>query len=324
MALKDIIGHEQPLKILRGHIKRNHIAHAYLFTGEEGIGKRLTAINFAKTLNCLKNQGTEIDCCDECLSCIKIDKLSHPDVFIIESTDGQIRVDIIRNLEESLSYKAFEGRWKIAIIDDAETLNQSAANAFLKTLEEPPTKTILILISSMPELIPETILSRCQRIKFTPIPLDRMKELLQDKDQRDFKKIMTLTMLSGGRPGWCLRKDLIQRRDRVFREFKRLITSAEDDSWEGKESMEEWFEWVHLWLRDIAVLKATGDVELLINQDMRKELEVISKNAELNAILKLSEAFYRIKEFLRFNLNKRITLLHTHLLLKKTLGRIDA
>ncbi|HDK41429.1 MAG TPA: DNA polymerase III subunit delta', partial [Nitrospirae bacterium] len=192
MALKQVIGQERALKILRRCIAKNRIAHAYLFAGEDGIGKKLTAVNFAKTLNCRNNaddslftagekekSAVEADSCDNCSSCVKIDKRSHPDVFFIAPENGQIKVNAIRRLEESLSYKAFEGNWKIAVIDGAETLNQSAANAFLKTLEEPPGRSVLVLISSMPELVPLTVRSRCQRINFSPLPLKKMGELLE-------------------------------------------------------------------------------------------------------------------------------------------------
>jgi len=355
MALRDIIGHEHAIGILRGCITRNRIAHAYMFTGEDGIGKRLTAINFAKALNCQKTvtsyklQGTSknpkseiitIDSCDKCPSCIKIDKLfhpedlintkdeeelkkmlfiSHPDVVLVKPYKGEIRIEIIRRLEEFLAYKAFEGRWKMVIIDEAETLNQSAANAFLKTLEEPPGQSVLILISSMPKLIPETILSRCFRINFSPLPISRLNELLRPGDQES--RAMLLSALSAGKPARILNGSLFEMRDRLFDAFKTLMYQMKDDLWEGRDSMEEWFDWVHLWIRDIAVWKATNRTDLLINQDLRQEIMDISKKAELNDILRLSRIFYRIKESLRFNLNKKITLYHTHCLLKETFGR---
>jgi DNA polymerase-3 subunit delta' len=346
MALKDIIGQEQALTFLTGCIKRNRLAHAYLFSGEDGIGKKLAAINLAKALNCQKYQNTllvksneinkksyhtshtthdEIDCCDECPSCMKIHKLSHPDVFFITGTNGQIKVDAIRKLIEALAYKAFEGKWKIVIIDEADTLNQSAVNAFLKTLEEPPEQSLIILISSRPELLPETILSRCHRIQFSPLPIKEMSKLLEEKlieqkNQIHEKDAQVLSMLSGGRPGWVLSTSVLEKRDRLFAEFKTLVENMEEDIWGSRESMEEWFEWAHLWLRDIAVLKATGNPALLINQDREKEFRALLKKASLNDILKLAKTFYDIKEFLRFNLNKRVTLQYTHLLLKQTLG----
>jgi len=350
MALRDIIGQEQALEILRGNIAKNRIAHTYLFTGEDGIGKKLTAINFAKVLNCTQNTdkrslGSEIDCCDECPSCKKINKSIHPDVFLITHAGGQIKVDVIRRLEESLSHKVFEGKWKVVIIDGAETLNQFAANAFLKTLEEPPDKSLLILISSMPEIITETIRSRCQRINFSPLPFEKMIGLLEQRTKRRIQNIdnppsppfakggmggfdselltpnsqlRLLSILSCGRPGWAVSEGLTERRDIIFDEFKKLLSGMKEDLWEDSDSMKEWFEWVHLWLRDIAVFKATNRVDLLINQDKERDIQDISKKAELNDILKLSSILSNIKGLLRFNLNKQVILYHTHLLLKTT------
>ncbi|MEE8328607.1 MAG: DNA polymerase III subunit delta' [Thermodesulfovibrionia bacterium] len=329
MALKNIVGQERALEILRRSIAKNRLAHAYLFTGEDGIGKKLTAINLAKMLNCAQNTASPtphtIDCCDECPSCIKIDRKIHPDVHLISPDNGQIKIGTIRKLGDSLSYKAFEGKWKIAIIDNADTLNQSAANAFLKTLEEPPHKSLLFLISSMPELIPSTIRSRCQRINFLPLPHKEMDELLRHKYSKEGSKIhskqaILISMLSGGRPGWALSNDLIERRDRSFDELKSLLGEIEEDLWADRDSMEEWFDWIQLWLRDIAVFNATGRAELLINQDKETEIKNISKKAELKNILKLSDTFYNIKDALRFNLNKQLTLYHTYFLLKKTFG----
>ncbi|GMR03293.1 MAG: DNA polymerase III subunit delta' [Thermodesulfovibrionia bacterium] len=333
MALEDIVGQERALEILRRSIVKNRLAHAYLFTGEDGIGKKLTAINFAKTLNCQNNLTPHtsrltphaIDCCDECPSCTKIDRTIHPDVFLIAPENGQIKIRAIRKLGESLSYKAFEGKWKIAVVDSADALNQSAANAFLKTLEEPPHQSLLVLISSLPELIPSTVRSRCQRINFLPLSHKKMDELLRYKHSKEGLKIhskqaMLISMLSGGRPGWALSNDLIERRDRTFDEFKSLLGGIEEDLWIDRSSMEEWFDWVQLLLRDVAVYNATGRPDLLINQDKEKEIKNISKKAELQDILKLSDALYNIKDALRFNLNKQLTLYHTYFLLKKTFG----
>jgi len=265
MALKDIIGQDRPVNILKGCIAKERIPHALLFAGDEGIGKRLTAINFAKALNCLgvtgevlqepdnflfdvpgtehdgAEQKTETDACDKCPSCKKIASGNHPDIFIIgpEGDGGQITVQAIRQLEESLSYKPFEGRWKIAIIDDADRLNQSAANAFLQTLEEPSAQSILILISSRPDLLLPTIRSRCQMISFSPLPVDTMGRLLKEKfGDMDDERARLLSVLSGGRLGYALGDNLINQRERCFSIFRQLLESLEEEPWEDKETME--------------------------------------------------------------------------------------
>ena len=343
MALKDIIGQEKALNILRGCINKERIPHAIFFAGDEGIGKKLTAINFAKALNCTgtsagaglfsdgedgsDEQGIEFrDACDKCPSCMKIDKGSHPDVFTVipEGDGGQITVSAIRQLEESLSYKPFEGEWKIAIIDNADRLNRSAANAFLKCLEEPSQKSILILISSRPDTMLATIRSRCQKINFTPLPIDTMSRLLREKHAEfDHEQASLLSTLSGGRLGYALNENLIAQRDWSFDIFFQMLGATEDNIWEDRNAMEEWFEWGQLLLRDIAVYKTTGRADLLINRDKADEIKKMSDVSELKYILKLSREFYTIKERLHFNLNKQLTFNYTSLLLKEMLGKKD-
>lgn len=351
MALKDVIGQDKAVNILRGCIARERIPHALFFAGDEGIGKRMTAVNFAKALNCNGVMGhepgakddllfldsepqspepqlqTEYEACDACPSCAKIDKGNHPDVFFIgpEGDGGQITVSAIRKLEESLSFKPFEGRWKIAIIDNADRLNPSAANAFLQTLEEPSPQSILILISSRPDMLLETIRSRCQRINFSPLPVDTMSVLLEEKLERfDHEEAMLLSRLSGGRLGYALNENLVGRRDWSFDILQQMTGRLEDDVWEDRETMEEWFEWTQLWLRDIAVMKSTGRTDLLINQDRINDIKAVSRAAVLKDVLKLARELYNIKRKLFFNLNKQVTLNYTGLLLKKRLGMSEA
>ena len=319
MALKDVIGQDRALDILRGSVARGRIAHAYLFTGQEGVGKRFTALNIAKMLNCqqpVMQPAHLIDCCDRCNSCLKIERGIHPDVIIIEPKEGQIRVDTIRELERSISYRPFEGNWKVAIIDGAESFNPSASNAFLKTLEEPPAHSILILLSSIPELIPSTIRSRCQRLHFSPLPIENMMEFLKEKGIQDG----LLGILSGGSLGRILTDDLLSKREWSFQGLKSLLGDIEGlDIWEDRTSIEEWFDWIFVWLRDIAVFKSTGNAGFLINRDKEAEIREISEGATLRDILRLSEELYTIKDQLRFNLNKQILLYYISLLLKNVL-----
>ncbi len=337
MALREIIGQEKAISILKGCIMKNRIPHALLFAGDEGIGKRLTAVNFAKALNCRGTEDSEdlfstgggpdtgnIDACDKCPSCRKTDKAGHPDVFIIkpEGDGGQITVSAIRQLEESLSYKPFEGKWKVAIIDNADRLNPSAANAFLQTLEEPTPQSILILITSRPDIMLATIRSRCQRINFTPLPVDVMQGLLKERLEKfDSDQSTLLSLLSGGRLGYALDENLIAQRDRSFEIFRQMLGRLEEDVWDNRDDMEKWFEWGDLWLRDIAVFKATGRADFLINRDKEDEITEICRGAVLKDILKLARELYNIKRRLNFNLNKQLTFNYTSLLLKKMLGR---
>jgi len=341
MALKDIIGQDRALHILKGCKRRNRIPHAMLFAGDEGVGKMLTAVNFAKALNCNKEAGDELfadhenagsdysgierlDACDECPSCRKIDKHNHPDVFVItpEGAGRQINVAAIRNLGESLSFKPFEGNWKVAIVDDADRLNQSSANAFLQTLEEPSSQSVLILVSSRPDMLLPTIRSRCHRINFSPLPLDKMSTLLNERF-KDFSidQTMLLSTLSGGRLGYALNEDLIEKRDRSFEILNLLVGRLEEDVWDDRDAMEEWFDWAQLWLRDIAVFKATERTDLLINRDKEIEIKAFARETTLRNILTLAREIYNLRKQLYFNLNKQLTLNYTSLLFKRNLGK---
>ena len=343
MAFKNIIGQERALLILKGFIVKGRIPHALLFAGDEGIGKRLTAVNFAKTLNCSpskeddlfsvaeeENTGSDAtlntDACETCPSCQKIENGSHADVFFIspEGDGGQITVAAIRQLQESLSYKSFEGNWKIAIIDNAEKLNPSAANAFLQTLEEPSPLSLFMLISSRPEMLLPTIRSRCQRINFSPLPIATMSRMLQEEfDIEGHDRSHLLSTLSGGKLGYALNENLLEKREWSFDIFQEMIGSLEEDVWENREAMEEWFDWAQLWLRDISVYKSTGRSDIIINQDKISEIAAIAGGSSLKDILKLAREFYNIKKKLAFNLNKQLTLNYTSLLMRKMLGNTN-
>lgn len=348
MALKDIIGQEKAIDILQGCIARGRVPHALLFAGDEGIGKRLTAINFAKALNCQRVQSPESrvsskglfedaefqtsnspfhtpsDSCDQCPSCTKVENGNHPDVYLIESEgDGdQITVSAIREFEGSLAYKPFEGGYKIAIIDNAERLNLAAANAFLDTLESPPPQSVLILVSSRPDMLLPTIRSRCQRLHFNPLPLHVMSALLREKfNKHDVEQSQLLSALSGGRLGYALNENLITQRDRSFSALKQMLCSS-DEAEDG--DLEELLDWAQVWLRDMAVFRATGRAELLMNSDREDEIKTIIQGCALKGILKLARELYNIRGNTRFNLNEKLTRNYTGLLIRKRLGRIDA
>ena len=172
MAFKDIPRQTQGVQLLQRSLARGRLGHAYLFTGDHLDDVELLARTLAKTLNCLnpvKTDGITTDCCDECLTCRKIDHESHADIHWArpESKSRVITVEQMRDLMQQIQLKPTEAEYKVTIIAGADRLNPQAANAFLKTLEEPPSKSILILLSTEPSRILETILSRCLRLNFS-------------------------------------------------------------------------------------------------------------------------------------------------------------
>ena len=172
MAFRDFSEQSQGVQLLQRSLARGRLGHAYLFTGDQIEALEELARTLAKTLNCqnpVKNGATATDCCDACLSCRKIAGENHPDIHWArpESKSRIITIDQTRELMREIQLKPAESPFKVAVIVGADRLNVQAANAFLKTLEEPPAKSVLILLSTEPSRILETILSRCLRLNFS-------------------------------------------------------------------------------------------------------------------------------------------------------------
>jgi DNA polymerase-3 subunit delta' len=256
------------------------------------------------------------DACDKCESCLKIASGSHPDVQLISPEERQIRIEEVRKIDEVLSYKPFEGIMKIVIVDDADTMNNAAANAFLKTLEEPPKESIIILISSRPDRLPSTIRSRCSRINFRTLSSESCIKLLKGKiPEEDLEYV---TRLSMGRPGIALSTDIKKDRESFLKLLEDMM-NAEKDSWSSREEIEQWFEFLLTLLRDIAVLKISGTPSQLINEDLMEYLLNLGKSADLKVIIEMYKELNLLKGLLFFNLNKSITWNYTSSLLRKGL-----
>ncbi|MBI5788339.1 MAG: DNA polymerase III subunit delta' [Candidatus Schekmanbacteria bacterium] len=162
MGWNQIKGQNRVVKILCRALAQKRLPHAYLFYGIEGVGKKLTALHLAKVVNC--RQQTE-EPCGICPACHKVDKAIHPDVILIQPEEGEsIKIEQIRRLQEEIAYKPFEGYFKVWIIDQADKMTQQAANCLLKTLEEPPASSLIILLAVQEESLLPTIISRCQTL----------------------------------------------------------------------------------------------------------------------------------------------------------------
>lgn len=202
----DICGQEKVVDFLKSAIKNNRVGHAYIFAGPDALGKETIANQFIKSLMCAGTGETKP--CNDCAVCRQINNLTHPDVFrlgrIINDKTGKWRYDIIidqiRELKYKLSQGSFLSGWKVAIISEAELLNINSANAFLKVLEEPTPKTIIILIVSDISAVPKTIASRCQVLNCLPVARQEIKDYLLSKEVKE-DIAERATRLALGRPG---------------------------------------------------------------------------------------------------------------------------
>lgn len=181
MAFSDILSHDRESTILRRAVKGGRVAHAYLFAGIDGIGKRKAARELARALNCARRT-EDGDSCTECPSCLTFDNPGNLNYIEITPEKGYLKIDSIRELQKTLRYKT-DKETRVIVVDGADTMGKEPANAFLKTLEEPAPGTVIVLLSSRPSLLLPTIISRCQRINFSPLPSDSVATLLLNLDE---------------------------------------------------------------------------------------------------------------------------------------------
>src|SRR6516225_9962915 len=169
MAFRQITGHRPVLELLTRAVSRGSVPPTLIFSGPAGVGKRLAAVALAQALNCEERLGT--DACGKCSACTRIARGIHSDVLIIEPGEtGSIKVDQIREAIDRAAYRPFEGRRRIVIVDGADALVVEAQNALLKTLEEPPPSSVFVLVTSRPDLLLPTVLSRGHRLRFGALP----------------------------------------------------------------------------------------------------------------------------------------------------------
>jgi DNA polymerase-3 subunit delta' len=200
MTFGEIYGHGKAIAILKTVIKKDRIAHAYLFYGMEGVGKRTTAAVFARALNC----GAENPPCGDCASCRRAEHKNHPDIVTITEEGPIIKIGTVKELMAQMKFRPREGRMRVFIMPEADRMNPAAANALLKTLEEPSAGNVLLLTSARPHALPMTILSRCQHLRFPPLPREEVARFLQEKKSIAPDAAAILAASSGGSIGKAL------------------------------------------------------------------------------------------------------------------------
>jgi DNA polymerase-3 subunit delta' len=192
-----LIGHQKQWELLQKITKLGKIPHAFLFYGEEAIGKKKLALEFIKLLDC---QSSSSRPCQDCRSCQDIEKNASPDLVIVEPEEGEIKIGQIRELHKKLALRSYAAPFKAAIINQAHCMNQEAQSAFLKLLEEPKGQTILILVSEYPEALLPTILSRLETLKVSPLLDTEIEDYLKSQ-KVPVEKIKQLIFLASGKPG---------------------------------------------------------------------------------------------------------------------------
>ncbi len=304
MSFKEIWGQEKALNFLKRAFQSKRLAHAYLFVGPEGVGKKLTAFNLAKALNCL-TPPTPGDCCDQCPSCQKINAATHPDLVFIEPAGEVIKIGQLRDLQERLRFRPWEGRARICLLETAENMTAEAANAFLKTLEEPPADTYFFLITSRPHLLLPTIISRCQWVKFLSLTKDVITRILIEKHSLTQDKAIFLASLGEGSASHALslnqrfefskRLEWLKMLENLPQKSFREISAFSEEVARNEQS-NDLIELWKIWVRDLAVYKINTEKDenpnlALFNHDLPEQ---ISQEAQKYSWLDLDLLFKQL------------------------------
>ena len=315
MSFKKIKGQDRQIEILINAIKRRNVSHAYLFTGIPGIGKRTTATAMAKVLNCEVTNG---DFCDCCISCKKIEHRNHPDILWIEPEGDYIKIDQIRRMQEQIKYKPYEGKSKVVITDKAEKMNLQSSNCLLKTLEEPPPHTVLILLTTAPFQVLPTIRSRCQRVMFQPLSAELIVEVLREKQGGESGKLKLIASLAGGSIGKAIqwmergvlkeRKKLLEKINHLNKGYVTEILDLAESLGEDKETLIENLDLLRLWFRDLLIFKETAQPKHLINRDLKSDVSKIAYRSSLPALFEKVQTLNEAQLALQGNVNPRIAM----------------
>lgn len=318
MFFSYVYGHEGPVAFLRKSLERNRVAQGYLFHGMSGVGKKTTALAFAQALNCL---GTEKTTAEPCASCRKIDAGNHPDVLTVAPRGLFIKIDDIRDLGRRMSFRPLEARRRVVIIEEAHAMNSAAANALLKTLEEPASGNILILLTDRYDSLPATILSRCRKIRFAPLPVGTVEAFLRDRKKIDDDEAVVLAASSGGSIGRALNRNPDQ-----VRQFKEEVISLLDErTWnfsdnplapfsvvegfgEERTDVEERLDLLGEWLRDVLVCREMGSDDLLMHRDLADVTRAAATGLSRQDILKRIEAVHAARLAVQRNGNRQLVL----------------
>ncbi len=292
------MGHEWAVNLLEEHIRSGGVRHAYLFTGPAGVGKRTLVMRFAQALLCT-NPPVPGEFCGTCRPCKMTVQQQFPDLTILQAdtTGGEMKVDVIRELQHTLSLTPYESDRRVAILLRFQEANENAQNALLKTLEEAPGKSILLLTADTPENLLPTIVSRCELLRLRPLAVNSLADNLVERLSIQRDEAISLSRISGGRPGiavklqsdpnlnsnrrlWMdflitlLGETLAQRFEFVEKQVRLKNSNKEERDLLRMRLREAFIFWQSLW-RDV-MLQSSGLGNEIANVDYRPQIEKLA------------------------------------------------
>lgn len=310
-----IVGHDWAVALLQKSLAVGRVAHAYLFSGPPQIGKTRLALALAQALNC----GQPDAPCRKCASCRRIELGTHPDVRVIEGAGvgGNIKIDQVRALQREAVLSPYEASHRVYVLRRMDLATLEAANSLLKTLEEPPAHVVLILTALQAELLPETVVSRCQRIDLRPVPRPLVEQTLRNRGVSASQALL-LARLSDGRVGWALDASedqmVLRQRQQDLDQLIDLLTEgrvgrfdfaakAGRDADASRELLELWTSW---W-RDLLLVLGQGE-DHLVNVDRSDELRQRAEQTTMSEVRGVLVALQEALRQLDARVNPRLAL----------------
>jgi len=303
--------------MLQKAMVQGRIGQSYIFSGLAAIGKRTLALQFARALNCLRADGVP-DACGVCSSCKKMNSGNHPDVHIIQAQGQFIRIESIRFIQDQMTFKPLDGGRRVFILDDADKMNEPAANALLKTLEEPAADNFLILVTARPYFLPQTILSRCRHLRFNPLSNETVARFLTEQGRIEPQRAWLLAGLSGGSIGQALELDTEDMMS--FREgLVRLLTATGGKDplnllalasflGQDKKEIRQGLRILRSYFRDALVYRETAQDAMVGNRDHLPAVADLASRLTGEQLLQNIALVEKSNETIEMNVNKSLTL----------------
>lgn len=334
MAFDQIRGQQTAVTVLRQAWSNGRLAHAYLFIGPDGVGKRLAAVTLAKVMNCLSPPAPG-EACETCPSCTKINSSNHADVILLEPHGDVLKIDQVRTLQKMLQFHPLEGGRRACIIEAADRLNDAAANALLKTLEEPPDENHFFLLTSRPHALPPTILSRCQWVKFKPLSAAEIANIL-GAHGLETAQARFYASLAGGSAGRALelssRVDF-QRRLEWLKAFGEVpgkdaeeIFAICERTAKEEDALNDLLDLWKLWVRDLLVCRVEEEEgkgnagKRFLNHDLRAEVAAAARKYSCAELENLFGVISQVQRSIERKANRQLALETLLLGMKKNMG----
>lgn len=285
-AFDPIVGQPHAVALLRQALAQGRIAHAWAFVGPPGVGRKLTALAFAQALLC-PAQG-----CGSCPSCRKVLTGHHPDLHLVAPDGATLKIEQIREVERLAALVPLDGAWKVFILDDADRMTLPTAHAILKTLEEPPSRSLLILILANPRALPPTVISRCRPVRFRPLAEAEAAPLLVAASGLTLEEARLVARQCQGQVGLALQADptaLGKARDEALALLRSPLLSLPartEAVGRDRARVEAYLRAYWFWFRDLLCLVAGGDPGLVVNTDRLDELRAMAEVTSVEAILR--------------------------------------